>query len=132
MMSRRSIGLVILWWSEVIISLRVLLFTIPVILNTVIGENSAPPDREYGMVVLVTLTAVFYLLSGLASVTGFRFWKWLHFAAVMLTGLLTLNVLKGADRAAAGPYFYCPVAFAVVVTALAVMLDKGKAPATAG
>lgn len=130
-MSRKSIGLVIVWWSEVIISLRVLLFTIPVIINKVIGENFELTDKEGSIIVLLTLTAVFYLLSGLASIAGFKFWKWLHLAAVMLTGLLTLNALKGADRAA-GLYFYYPVAFAVVITALAVMLDKGKAPASAG
>ena len=131
-MRGKSIGLVILWWSEVIISLRVLLFTVPVIISNVSGGNLAGPDKESGIIFLLTLTAVFYLFCGLASIAGFKFWKWLHFAAVMLTGLLTLNALKGTGRAADGLYFYYPVVFAVIITGLAVMLDKGKAPASAG
>ena len=131
-MKGKAVGLVILWWSEVIMSLRVLLFTIPVIINKIIAENFVLSEHESRFIILLTLTALFYLLSGLTSIVGFKFWKWLHFAAAIFTGLLTLNALKGTDQTAAGLYFYYPVVFSVIITGLAVILDKGKAPATAG
>ena len=133
-MNGRAVGLIILWWSEVIISVRVLLFTIPVIINKLLAENFILSDMDNRFIILLTLTAVFYFLAGLTSIVGFRFWKFLHFSAVIFTILLTGSslIVQGQAQAGAGLYYFYPVLFAVGITLLAVILGKSKYPVKTG
>jgi len=127
-MKGKSVGLVILWWSEVIISLRALLFTVPVIINKILAENFILSDPENRFIILLTLTAVFYLLSGLTSIVGFKFWKYIHFAAALFTVLLTVSALNGEVQISAGLHYFYPVMIAVIFTVFAVILDKKADP----
>jgi len=133
-MNRKSVGLIIFWWSEVIISIRVLLFTMPVIINKLLAENFILADLENRFIILLTLTAIFYFLAGLTSIGGFRFWKFLHFSAAIFTILLTVSSLfvQGQIQAGAGMYYFYPVLFSIGITLLAVILGNSKYPANTG
>ena len=130
-MKGKSVGLVILWWSEVIVSLRILLFTVPVMINKFLAERFVFSGAENGFIVLLTLTAVFYLLSGLTSLAGFRFWKTLHVAAMLFTGLLTYNAVRGFGQAGIQTHYFYPAVFAVVTTTLSFVFGKGAEPVSA-
>jgi len=131
-MKEKSVGLVILWWAEIIIAVRVLLFTVPVIINKMVDGEFTLSDPQSLFIILLTLTSVFYLLSGGLSVAGFGFWKPVHFAAVLATGALTLAAVQAAGQIAAGAHYFYPLVFAVFVTGLAAVLGKERAPAPAG
>jgi len=69
-MKQRSIFLNILLWCELIISARVLMFTLPVLIAKYAkGHFSIVSLSDWTMFTL-TIIAFFYFLTGLASIIG--------------------------------------------------------------
>ena len=128
-MKGKSVGLTILLWGEVIIALRVLLFTIPVAINNILAEDFILGDADNRYIILLTLTAVFYFLAGLTSIVGFRFWKFLHVSAAVFTLLCTLGSLNGQGQAGTGSHYFYPIIFGGIITVIAIMLGREKTPA---
>lgn len=94
MRAERPVVLQILWVAEIIVSLRILLFIAPVAINQYLARDFSPrADLDWFMIV-ITLTALLYLLIGIASVIGYRFWGFLHYGAVVLVLLMTAGLYR--------------------------------------
>jgi len=127
-MGQRSVGLKILWWSEMIISIRVLLFTIPVMINKYSTQNfllSKPEDR---FIAVITLAALIYFFVGTLSVAGAKIWRTIHYLAVIIIVIVTLSALKMTSDLSAtmGLYYFLPFLFSVIVTMFALILGRAK------
>jgi len=127
-MKGKSVGLQILLWSEVIVSARVLLFSIPVIINKCLAQSFSLSSSDDRFIAVMTLTALLYFLVGIVSIAGYRFWKAIHYAAAILIILLTVCSLNmsGQTPAAPGLYYFSPLLFSVIVTVLAGILRGAK------
>ena len=127
-MNEKSVGLTIAWWVEAIISLRVMLFSIPVMLNKYLAKSFVLSDLNDRFVAVLTATALLYCIVGIVSILGFRYWKAAHYLALIATFLLTAGSLHAFDQpqATVGLNYFGPVIFAVVATALAGFLGRKK------
>ena len=126
-MPRKSVGLTIMLWVEMIIALRVMLFTIPVFINKFLEKTPVLASMDDRFILILTLTAIYYFLTGLMSLMGLRFWKILHLAAV----LFTLLLMAGAGSlyppgpipgAGLGMHFFYPGLFAMGMALLTTIL----------
>jgi hypothetical protein len=109
-----------MWWAELVIALRVLLFTIPVFFNKFLDPTPPSASLDERFILILTFTAVYYFLTGLMSLMGLRFWRTLHFIAVLFTLLLavmagSLNPPGPIPGAGMGMHFYYPFIFAVII-----------------
>jgi len=127
-MSEKSVGLMIVWWGEAIISLRVMLFTIPVMLNKYLAKSFALSDLNDRFIAVMTATALLYFIVGIVSIFGFRYWKAAHYLAMIATFLLTLGSLYAFDQpqASVSLNYFTPVIFATAATSLAGFLGRKK------
>ena len=127
-MGKKSVGLTILCWSEIIISLRVLLFSIPVIINKNSAGSFSLSNLEDQFIGILSLTAVLYFVVGIMSIAGNKLWKAAHLLAVVLVLSFTLASVKISGQAL-GPenaYFSLPLLFSVIVTVLTGILGRRK------
>ena len=127
-MEKKSVGLTILCWSEIIISLRILLFSIPVMINKHSAGSLSLSNFEDQFIGILSLTAALYFLVGLMSITGNKFWKAAHLLAVVLVLSFTLASVKVSGRAMASEnaYFSLPLLFSVIATVLTGILGRKK------
>ncbi len=127
-MEKKSVGLTILCWSEIIISLRILLFSIPVMINKHSAGSLSLSNFEDQFIGILSLTAALYFLVGLMSITGNKFWKAAHLLAVVLVLSFTLASVKVSGRAIASEnaYFSLPLLFSVIATVLTGILGRKK------
>ena len=128
LMEKKSVGLTILCWGEVIVSLRVLLFSIPVMINKYSAGSLSLSTIEDQFIVLLSLTAVLFFIVGVMSIAGNKLGKALHLLAVVLILLFTLASFKisGQKFGAENAYFSLPLLVSVVVTALTGILGGTK------
>ena len=66
-MNKPSVGATILWWLETIVSIRVLLFTVPVMINRQMTAAQPGAGKEDGFILMITVAAALYLFTGLAA-----------------------------------------------------------------
>jgi len=127
-MNGKSVGLTIVWWIEVIISLRVLLFSIPVIISKSLEKSFALSDLNDRLIAVMTITAVLYCIVGITSILGLRQWKVAHYLAAILTFALTAGSLYAFDQppATVDLNYFAPFVFATAATALAGFLGRKK------
>lgn len=127
-MSEKSVGLTIVWWVEAIISIRVLLFSIPVIINKCSAKSFVLSDLNDRFIAVMTATALLYCIVGITSVLGFRYWKVTHYLAVILISVLTAGSLYAFDQPSVivNYNYFVPLIFATVFTALAGFLGRKK------
>ena len=114
-MNTRSISLRILWWSEIIISARILFFSIPVLIQKNLERSFSPIKVDDWFVIILTSTALIYLLVGYASITGHRLWKFFHYLAAALIFLLSVGLwnLMISTTLTFEPFYFLPALFAV-------------------
>ena len=124
-MNRKSVGLTILWWVEAIISIRVLLFSAPVMINKYLAKSFALSDLNDRFIAVMTGTALLYGVVGIISILGFKYWKTMHYLAMILTFALTTGSLYFFDQPSqtVDLNYFAPVVFAVILTALAGFLS---------
>ena len=91
-MDHRKLGLQILGLFEMIISARILLFTVPVLIHKFLLNNSLIQRMDDWFVILITFAALFYLIIGFACLGGHKFWKLFHYLAAPLIGVLTFGL----------------------------------------
>ena len=127
-MSKNPVGLIILWWSETIISLRVLLFSMPVMINKYSSGHFSLSNMDDRFMALLSLTALLYFVVGILSISGFKFRQGIHYAAVIVVLLLTVGSLYLSNQLVTktDPYYFLPLLFSVVIIALAGILRKTK------
>jgi len=127
-MNGKSVGLTILWWVEAIISIRVLLFSVPVIINKYLAKSFTLSDLNDRFIAVLTVTALLYAVVGIVSILGFKLWKLIHYLAAILTFVLTVGALTYFDQSpqTVGLNYFAPFVFALILTALAGFLGRKK------
>lgn len=125
-MSKPSIGVTILWWLETIVAARVLLFTIPVLINKQMTGAPANSGGEDGFIVMITVAAGLYLMTGLASILGHKLGQIFHYLAVGAVLMMTAGLVMKSSGAAGGFHagYLVPSVIAIIFTALAFVLSK--------
>jgi len=125
-MNGRSVGLTILWWSEAIISIRVLLFSIPVMINKYLAKSFALSDLNDRFIVVLTVTALIFLGVGIVSIIGFKNWKALHYLAAVVALLVTVGslYLMNQPLSTVGTYYFYPILCANLIVLLTVVLGR--------
>ena len=124
----KSVGLTIIWWLEAIISIRVLLFSIPVIINKCLAKSFALSSLNDRFIAILTTTALLYCIVGVVSILGFRYWKMTQYLAAILTLLLTVGFLYVFDQPSATVdlNYFAPVVCATIATMFAGFLGRKK------
>ena len=127
-MEGKSVGFKILCWSEVIISLRVLLFSIPVMINKNSAGSISLSNLDDRYMAILSLTAVLYFIAGVMAIAGNKLWKSAHILGVVFVTLATLATVKvaGQPLASITAYYVLPLLFAVIVTVLTGILGRIK------
>lgn len=127
-MNEKSVGLTIIWWSETIISLRVLLFTLPVMINGYLEKSFTLSDLNDRFIVLLSVTALLFCITGIVSILGTRHWKVAHYLSVVLTLMLTVGSLYAFDQSSAtvSLNYFLPMIVATVFTAFSGFLGRNS------
>lgn len=127
-MEKKSVGLKILCWSEIIISLRVLLFSIPVMINKHSAGSLSLSNVEDQFIGVLSLTAVLYFFVGVISIAGNKLWQAAHLLAVVLVLFFTLASVKISGHAlgSQNAYFALPLLFSVIATVFTGILSRRK------
>ncbi len=125
-MSKPSVGAIILWWMEAIVSIRVLLFTVPVLINK---QMTALPEGfggGEGFIVMITVAAALYLFTGLASIIGHKLGQVFHYLAAGVVVVMTAGLVIKSSGAAGGFHagYLVPSIIAIVFSVLAFVLTK--------
>jgi hypothetical protein len=127
-MQPRSIALQILWWTEIIVSLRILLFFLPVLINKYISPQVAPSHIEDWGAVFLTFALLCYLLTGVLSLMGTRLWRLFHLLSVAVVVVMTLGFMQILSKANAPikiAYFF-PLIISVVIAVLVLLQKENK------
>jgi hypothetical protein len=127
-MEGKSVGLKILCFAEVIISLRVLLFSIPVMISRNSAGVFSMTNLDDRFMAVLSLTAILYCLAGSMAIAGSKLWKAAHYLAVVFVALATLATVKvaGAPLSSFDSYYALPLLFAVIFTVLTGVLGRAK------
>ena len=127
-MKGKSVGFKILCWSEAVISLRVLLFSLPVMINKNSAGNFSMLNLNDRFMTLLTLTAMLYFFVGVMAIAGNKLWKAAHILAVVFVALATLSTVKatGQPLTSGESYYVLPLLFAVIITVLTGILGRAK------
>ena len=109
-MDQKTLSLKILWLAEVIISARILLFSLPVLISRLRTENPPPVSNDDRFIFFVTIAALLYLVIGLASLMDHKLWRVFHYAGAVTVGMLTANFLitLNAFKADIEPVYFLP------------------------
>ena len=127
-MGKKSVGFKILCWSEIIISLRVLLFSIPVMINKYSAGSFSLSNLEDQFIGILSLTALLYFIVGVMSLSGNKLWQAAHLLVVVLVVFFTLASVKisGQSLTAENGYFALPLLFSVIATVFTGILNRRK------
>ncbi len=125
-MKNQSIGPQILAWAEVIVSVRVLLFTLPVLLDKKMSGAAAAMGANDWFMILLTLSALLFVAIGLMSVLKNKSSAAVHIVAVVLIGVMTAVLMNrlSTTNLITSPAYFLPAGVAVVMTVLAFILNK--------
>ena len=127
-MNKKPVGLTIVWWVEAIIAIRVLLFSAPVMINKYLAKSFALSDLNDRFMAVMSVTALLYCIVGIVSILGFRYWKVIHYLALISAIVLTVSSLYVLDQASetAGLSYFVPIIFAAIFTVLISFLGEKK------
>jgi len=131
-MKNKPVILQIVLWAEVIISARVLLFSLPVLISKKLSESFGSNLMADWFVIIITLISLFYFLIGIASIAGHKMWRIFHYFAAALTFLLTaaLTNLMFVTGEYYSTMYFVPLIFSVMtVTAVVMFKDAALQPA---
>ena len=126
-----SMRLTILFWAEIILSARILLFTVPVLIQK--GQNNVIPGAGGGerLMIFLTFVALLYFMTGLLSVLKNRRWRFFHFLVAGWIALVTVWMIKDLSLVAqqgGGVFiYYLPVMVSAAIVMM-VLCSKEKSP----
>lgn len=120
-MKSNSLGLQILWWAEVVVGARALLFLAPVVISKWQIRSLSPAALEDWFLWAAMSAAVFYFLIGIVSLLGHKLWRVFHAAAMVIVLLLTFGLWNiSAQQQVSLPLSYLlPAVWALCLTAAA-------------
>lgn len=109
----------ILWWAEVIISARALVFFIPVLIDKYLTRGLVPGLIDNLFIAVAAFAASFYLLVGIVSLLGHKLWRLFHWMGVIVVASLTAGLFYVVQEARMSFKFiyFVPVVLAVMTIA---------------
>lgn len=125
-MKNRSVGLSLVLWCEVIISARVLLFTVPVLIGRGMSKTFSTDNSVDWFIISVTIIAVLYFCVGITAILRFSVWKLFHYVVAAIVCMLTvgiINVANALDGNLQGIYFL-PLVFSAIMTVAIALPQK--------
>ena len=119
-MKDRLLVLRILWWCEIVVALRVLLFTVPVIITKQIQDSFSPIFIDDWFVLALTLIAIFYAAVGAVSLLGHKLWRQFHYLVTVLVLLLTAGLFNRMLilNIPVRIFYFLPLIISIGITAL--------------
>ncbi len=87
-MNNKSILQTVFLWCEIVVSARILLFTVPVMITDIANKGGLLAKSP--IVIILSLLAVLYLLAGFAGLRSRPTTKFLHLAAGLATLIIAL------------------------------------------
>ena len=127
-MKANSLGSQILWWAEIVVGARALLFLVPVMVSKWQLRSSAAYALEDWFMWVATFASLLYFLIGIASLLGHKLWRVFHAVAMLIVILLTFGLWNmSTQRQVSLPLSYLlPAVWALFLTAAAYSI-KAKA-----
>lgn len=127
-MDGKSVGLKILFYAEAIVAIRVLLFSIPVMINKYSANSFLLSDLNDSFIAVMTVTALLHLIVGVVSILGFRSWKAIHYSAAIFTLIITAGSLRIVNQSSvsANLYYFSPILFSAGIVSFAGVLGGTK------
>lgn len=118
-MKANSLGLQILWWVEIVVGARALLFFVPVMIHKWQTRSMSPHVLEDWFLWVATFAALLYFLIGIVSLAGHKLWRVFHAAAMVIVVLLTFGLWNISDqqRVALPLPYLLPAIWALFLTA---------------
>ena len=119
-------ALQIIWWLEVIVGARTLLFTIPVFIDRNTHQGLALSRLEDNFIVLLTVAAGVYLIVGFISILGLNFWRIAQYSAAIAVVGATYILMKliTTQEVTQQLYYFYPVAAAIIFTFLITIISR--------
>lgn len=127
-MKANSLGLQILWWAEIVVGARALLFFVPVMISKWQLRSLSAYALEDWFMWVATFASLFSFLIGIVSLLGHKLWRIFHVVAMLIVMLLTFGLWNMSTRQQVSlplPYLL-PAVWVLLLTA-AVYLIKAKA-----
>lgn len=117
-MQAKSLGLQILWWAEVVASARAILFFAPVMISRGRAQGLSFSPLEDGFLWIATFASLLWLLIGIASLLGHRFWRFFHALAMAVILALTFALWNaGRQLGVSWPLIYwVPAGCSIIFT----------------
>src|SRR3989338_4973340 len=115
-------------WTEIVVASLILAIGIPIVMNdfVIIGENYRETDL---FMMVIGVTAFFYLTTGIATLLGHSMWRLLHYIvtaiACVLTGSLYLNM--SLETGYFHSYYYIPAMISILIALLVVTARRKSA-----
>ncbi len=118
-MKSNPLGFQILWWAEIVVGARALLFLAPVLISKWQVRSVSPAALEDWFLWVAMFAAVLYFLIGIVSLLGHRLWRVFHAVAMVIVLLLTFGLWNISSRQQVPlPFFYLlPAVWALLLTA---------------
>ena len=115
-MKKQSLALSILFGIEVIVGIRILLFTIPVILSKQSQTGLFPSSLDDWMVIIGSCMAGCYCVSGVFAFLNCRLWKLLQYVSVVGVLVLTVFLLDIVSQygASVNIIYFIPLIFSIL------------------
>lgn len=118
MMDQKRIVLTILWLIEALISIRILFFSLPVLINQLTNKNFYFYDVRDFFMVVISCAALLYLVVGVGSLLGHKAWRALHYLSTGLIFILSVGLTKILllTQTPMGYGYYLPLILSVAVS----------------
>ncbi|HLF19073.1 MAG TPA: hypothetical protein VI749_09340 [Candidatus Omnitrophota bacterium] len=129
-MKSRSIILNVILWVEIIVSARVLMFTLPVLITKYTKGQYYNVTVSDWAILIVTIIAAFYFVTGIAAVLKYKGWKLFHYLGFFLTALLTVGLVKKAlsMELAVSWGFFLPLLISASLAMVAISYERQAKP----
>jgi len=127
-MQSRSIIIKILYWLEVIISARILLFTLPVLLNNLTKGHFSFSNPEDFFITTLTVLGVYYFCVGIVAILEKPAVRLLHILGLILIAGLTAVLLRNisvTSDAQFETYHFIPIFLSILFTLIVLVLGGG-------
>lgn len=120
-MKSNSLGLQILWWAEIVVGARALLFLAPVMISKWQIRSLSPAALEDWFLWVAMFASVLYCFIGIVSLLGHKLWRVFHAVAMVIILLLTFGLwnISSQQQVSLPLSYLLPAAGALCLTAAA-------------
>lgn len=118
-MAVKSLALQVLWWAEIVVGARALLFLAPVMISKWQIRSLSPSALEDWFLWVAMFASVLYFFIGIVSLLGHKLWRVFHGVAVVVVLLLTFGLwnISSQQQVSLPLSFLLPAVGALCLTA---------------